>query len=447
MIQRFVQYLLSFACVKELVLQELAVNRAELCNCKGFDLMEQLYQLQDLQKKIETTTLELMNVFNNTNDLVEDEQKLDVEFDLDLVKDVQMDDIDVDEEEMAQDLIPEEHEEETPEDIQPEPKKVKKTQKSNQKETKVEETTVETKESPKKDQADQEVESTANQTSVAMENPFSLCSFNTCTKTMNLFSKGTNYHLLKSVHPPTIPQNKCRRAFLVTSMPYSGAELQMVMMEQLIIQLGLDFRSHIYWNFHAHADLNGGESKSWIREFNVFLETLKPEEHLVIRTPYKDDVGAGEICASTIKINSMRSLVDVALLRYYRYEAYGGDGLELAELDARGIIEYVRTILLHQRYWIKHSQVVVDFDTSEEGLKELLKKTCVEYLNAQDHGICGDDLLLETVIKSDGVAAAINETKEQERFLHNIYNNSIDRFGEQIQGDVKRVFRSWIETH
>jgi len=83
----------------------------------------------------------------------------------------------------------------------------------------------------------------------------------------------------------------------------------------------------------------------------------------------------------------------------------------------------------------------------------LLKKTCVrvEYLNAQDHGICGDDLLLESEIKSDGVAAAIKETKEQEHFLQNIYNNSIDRFGEQIQGEVKRVcikiFRTWIETH
>jgi hypothetical protein len=282
----------------------------------------------------------------------------------------------------------------------------------------------------------------------AMEGPYDLCSFKACTDYINLFSRGQQYHLLSNVHAPTLPKNKCRQAFIVSSMPYAGSELQMLLIEKMLTKAGKKFRSHIYYNFHAHAELSGRNSLQWIEDFNDFLSTVDSEEFLVIRAPYKDDdESASQICSSSIKINSMRSLVDIALLRFHpRIGDVSSAGGDLPVMNLKEIMDYIRTLLMHQRHWAKNAINVETIMVDDKGsMMRFLSQMC-EQIGDIDNCNDEDASIYKDLMDSNEIIDAVKVMVDQEIHLRNIYNSTDDQT-KRVQNEVSQVFRSWIESH
>ena len=278
--------------------------------------------------------------------------------------------------------------------------------------------------------------------SKAMESPHDLCSFRACTDYINLFSRGQQYHLLSNVHAPTLPQQKCRQAFIVSSMPYAGSELQMLLIEKMLTKAGKKFRSHVYYNFHAHAELGGRISLQWMEDFNDFLSTLDEEDFLVIRVPYRDDdESASQLCSSSIKLNSMRSLVDIALLRFYRNDVASSG--ELPVMNLKEIMDYIRTLLMHQRYWAKNALNVDMVVDDKDGMMRFLSQICEQIgdIDCNDYASEFEDL-----VESNEIVDAVKVMADQEIYLRNIYNSTADET-KRVQNEVSQVFRSWIESH
>jgi hypothetical protein len=275
--------------------------------------------------------------------------------------------------------------------------------------------------------------------SKAMESPNDLCSFDTCTNYINLFARGQEYHLLSTVHVPILQEQKCHRAFIVSSMPYSGSELQMLLIEKLLVKAGLNFRSHVYYNFHAHAELDGQVSLQWMNDFNDFTSTLNSEEYIVIRAPYKDDdIGASQLCSTSIKINSMRSLVDIALLRFHRRDAASRG--KLPAMNLKEIMDYIRSLLMHQRYWAKNALTAEMLVDDKDSMTRFLTQICEKIGHLECNAF--DDIL-----ESDEVVEAVKEMSDQEMYLRNIRNSAADDETKQVQYEVSQVFRSWIQRH
>lgn len=274
----------------------------------------------------------------------------------------------------------------------------------------------------------------------AMESPNDLCSFNACTDYINLFARGQEYHLLANVHAPILPEQKCKQAFIVSSMPYSGSELQMLLIEKLLVKAGLNFRSHVYYNFHAHAELDGQVSLQWMNDFNDFLSTLNSEEYIVIRAPYKDDdIGASQLCSTSIKINSMRSLVDIALLRFHRRDSASSG--KLPAMNLKEIMDYIRSLLMHQRYWAKNAFTAELLVDDKDSMIRFLRQICEKIGNLE----CND---FDNILENNEIVEAVKEISDQELYLRNIRNSSsADDETKQVQNEVSRVFRSWIQSH
>jgi len=288
-----------------------------------------------------------------------------------------------------------------------------------------------------------------NTSKIPFATPSSLCSFNICADNIDLFSNGAAYHHISNVHAPIFPNgHQCKLSFLISTMPYSGVELQMTLLQELMGQLKLKFRGHIYWNFHAHSKLNNTEAGKWVNAFNNWSSTLRSEDFLIIRTPYKDDKVSNLLCEKSVIVNGFRSLVDIALLRVYDMEKLitktnSATALETNQsFNQRDTVEYIRTLLLHQRHWNRYANFNLDFKKFLHREEQIifLRENCINLLG-QLEGRCDDNNLFKKVIESGAVSKALFKIKQQEKLFSELNENR----SANIEQVIRKTFRSQIE--
>ena len=292
---------------------------------------------------------------------------------------------------------------------------------------------------------------------VAMIGTSDKCMFGICiSKTIDLYVQDSQFHLYTSYFKPTLPEiPTCKRAFIFTSMPYTKTSVQMIIIRKLMEHFQFNFRSFVFWNWHAHAKIKHHDAKDWTERMSDFLKTLTPTDELIIQAPYKDDRAAKEICETSVVIHEIRPLEDTALLRFHRYQDSRkfdtNEDATLTEITVAGAVNYVRSMLLHQRYWEKEADVIFSHRKFNEdyGLS-FARLICLDYMTEQRIDLCTDQFL-STILSSDEVKQSTNDMYAHNLFLSNLYEiidlkKDEEDDSTQIMNQIQNIFLPWIKS-
>lgn len=294
--------------------------------------------------------------------------------------------------------------------------------------------------------------------SVAMHHPSDQCMFdNLCReKPIDLYVKDSQFQLYTSHFGIGVPESPvCNRAFIFTSMPYSNSHTQMIIVRLLMKHFRLEFRSYVYWNWHAHAKLTTSDSLIWSEKMTEFIGSLEGADELIIEAQYKDDKAVKNLCEKSVVIHEMRSLEDIALLRFHGYyddrKHHANEEYKIEVLDAQRIIDYIRSILMHQRFWEKNANVLLSKRQFEEdGGLAFTKRICRDFLSLPNNDLCTNTLLLE-ILSNDEVRRSKALVKRQNEYLAQLYNNiklnqTDSSDSAQIMTQIQVLFRAWTAS-
>jgi hypothetical protein len=270
-----------------------------------------------------------------------------------------------------------------------------------------------------------------------------LCSSDICINNLEMYNGNRgDYHLLSNMLPTPTPskdsENRCKLAILVSSMPYSGAEFIMTVVEEIVRELQLSFRGNFFWNFHAHSRMDNDNAKKWITASQSWLSSLDSHDFIVIRAPYKDDLAAKQVCQSTFTINSGRPLVDIVKMVISEKDK----AFFMSPNEKKSIISVLRNILFHQKHFVEQADLNIDAGSflNRDGLDHFILKICTVILDPFNQSECNSNLP-EKVLENENVSRALTM---QERELLKIPGNE-----EMIplSNMVLDNFPSWIQRY
>jgi hypothetical protein len=296
-----------------------------------------------------------------------------------------------------------------------------------------------------------------SQLDVAMSDISGKCMLGICAeKTVDLYVQDSQFHLYTNYFKPTFPVlPTCKRAFIFTSMPYTGTKIQMIIVRKLMEHFQSNFRSYVFWNWHAHTKINHNDARDWSERMSEFLQTTSATDEFIIFAPYKDDRVTKELCETPVVLHEIRPLEDIALLRYHRYRHPSPLEMDeddtLLQISVAGAVNYIRSMLLHQRYWEKEADIILShrkfIEDNGLGFARLI---CLDYITEQRSDLCTDEFL-STILSSNEVEEMFIAIDRQNRYLSDMYKqietqNDVHDNSTQIMNQIQTFFSPWLQS-
>jgi hypothetical protein len=269
------------------------------------------------------------------------------------------------------------------------------------------------------------------------------------TNDIELYTPGGNYHLMSSIHKIILPdkprKKQCSWAILISSGPYSGSEVLMMIVAAWLELLQISFRGFAFWGFHAHSNMNVEDIQIWLNGFHTWLQSLGRGDIVILRTPFFQEDGnvARKLCQQSFIIQSLRSIQDMALL--HKLAQIKIHSNETSPSTEKRTFEYLRQVLFHQKRWKEDANLTIHWDELNH-LPNLIHTICQElvykHLGLED--VCENPVLFNKVLKDNKALQMSYQRFLEEEELVQMIRSHLDDEDESFITHVQSSFHHWI---